>query len=91
FKNTIRSVDTTANSFLRDAVTNFTTGVTRPERFRINQPRDGYSRRTGEVVTDSAGNASTVVDFVSLGLRGTGITAVAILPNNQLVLSVSKP
>ena len=91
FKNTIRSVDATASSFLRDAVTNITTGVTRPERFRINQPRDGYSRRTGEVVTDSAGNASTVLDFVTLGLRGTGITAVAVLSNNQLVLSVNKP
>jgi len=91
FKNTIRSVDTTANSFLRDAVINFTTGVTRPERFGVNQPRDGYSRRTGEVVTDSAGQPSTVSGFVSMGLRGTGISAVALLGSNQLVLSVSKP
>ena len=91
FKNTILSVDTTANAFLRDAVINFTTGVTRPERLVINQPREGFSRRSGEVVTDSAGQSSTVSGFVSMGLRGTGISAVGILGSNQLVLSVSKP
>ena len=91
YKNTIRSVDATANSFLRDAVSNLTTGVTRPERFAINQPRDGYSRRTGEAVTDSAGQPSTVQEFVAMGLRGTGVTPVAFLGSNQLVLSVSKP
>ena len=90
-KNTIVSVDITAQSFLRDAVTNFTSGVTRPERFRVSQPREGYGRRTGEVVTDSAGHASTVSDFVTLGLRGTGVVPVAILASNQLILSVGKP
>lgn len=49
-KNTMVSVDATADSFLRDAVINLTTGVTRPERLAINQPREGYSRRTGEPV-----------------------------------------
>ena len=90
-KNTIVSVDATANSFLRDAVINLTTGVTRPERFAINQPREGYSRRTGESVVDSAGQPSTVQAFVVMALRGTGVTPVAFLGNNQLVLSVNKP
>ena len=90
-KNTIVSVDATANTFLRDAVTNLTTGVTRPERFAINQPREGYSLRTGEAVVDSAGQPSTVTSFVAMTLRGTGVVPVALLANNQLVLSVSKP
>ena len=90
-KNTIVSVDATANSFLRDAVINLTTGVTRPERFAINQPREGYSRRTGESVVDSAGQPSTVQAFVAMPLRGTGVTPVAFLASNQLVLSVNKP
>ena len=90
-KNTIVSVDATANSFLRDAVINLTTGVTRPERFAINQPREGYSRRTGESVVDSAGQPSTVQALVSMALRGTGVTPVAALGSNQLVLSVNKP
>lgn len=90
-KNTIVSVDATANTFLRDAVTNLTTGVTRPERFAINQPREGYSLRTGEAVVDSAGQPSTVSSFVAMTLRGTGVVPVALLANNQLVLSVSKP
>ena len=88
---TIVSVDATANSFLRDAVINLTTGVTRPERFAINQPREGYSRRTGEPVVDSAGQPSTVQALVSMALRGTGVTPVAALGSNQLVLSVNKP
>ena len=90
-KNTIVSVDATANSFLRDAVINLATGVTRPERFVINQPREGYSRRTGESVVDSAGQPSTVQAFVAMTLRGTGVTPVAFLGSNQLVLSVNKP
>lgn len=90
-KNTIVSVETTANTFLRDGVINLTTGVTRPERLAINQPREGYSRRTGEVVVDSAGQPSTVLAFVAMGLRGTGVTPVAFPGSNQLVLSVNKP
>lgn len=91
YKNTIVSVDATANSYLRDAVINLTSGVTRPEQFRINQPRDGYNRRTGETVVDSAGQASTVSGFVAMGLRGTGVSAVALLGSNQLLLAVAKP
>lgn len=91
YKNTIVSVDATANSFLRDGVINLATGVTRPERLAINQPRDGYSRRTGESVVDSAGQPSTVQAFVAMTLRGTGVTPVAVLGSNQLVLSVNKP
>lgn len=91
YKNTIVSVDATANSFLRDGVINLATGVTRPERFAINQPREGYSRRTGESVVDSAGQPSTVQAFVAMTLRGTGVTPVAVLGSNQLVLSVNKP
>ena len=90
-KNTIVSVDSTANVFLRDSVINLSTGVTRPERFAINQPREGYSRRTGEPVVDSAGQPSTVQAFVAMTLRGTGVTPVAFLDSNQLVLSVNKP
>ena len=90
-KNTIVSADATANAFLRDSVINLSTGVTRPERFAINQPREGYSRRTGESVVDSAGQPSTVQAFVAMTLRGTGVTPVAFLGSNQLVLSVNKP
>lgn len=90
-KNTMVSVDATADSFLRDAVINLTTGVTRPERLAINQPREGYSRRTGEPVVDSAGQPSAVQAFVAMALRGTGVTPVAFLGSNPLVLSVNKP
>ncbi len=89
-KNTIRSIDATANGFLRDAVTNFTTGATRPETFRINNPRDGFSLRMAETVTASDGSSSAVTSFIALGLRGTGVSAVGFPGNNTLVLSVSK-
>lgn len=90
-KNTITSVNATAASFLRDAVTNLGTGVSRPEKFRMNQPRDGYNRRSAELVTGSDGKASTVSDAVTLSLRGTGVVPAALLANNQLILSVGKP
>ena len=79
------------SSFLRDPVINLSTGLTQPERFAVNQLRQGYSRRTGGAVTDSAGQPSTVQAFVAMGLRGSGVTPVTFLGNNQLVLSVSKP
>lgn len=89
-KNTIRSVDATANSYLRDAVTNLTTGVTRPETFRINNPREGYNLRVGETVTASDASSSTVTSFIAMGLRGTGLTVVGFPSTNTLVLSVGK-
>ena len=89
-KNTIRSVDATANSFLRDAVINLTTGVTRPETFRINNPREGYNLRVGETVTASDASSSTVTSFIAMGLRGTGLTVVGFPSTNTLVLSVGK-
>lgn len=90
-KNTIRSVDATANSFLRDAVTNLTTSATRPETFRINNPRDGFSLRVAaNGVAASDGSISNVSEFVALGLRGTGISAVGFPANNTLILSVGK-
>ena len=49
------------------------------------------SRRTGESVVDSAGLPSTVPAFVAMALRGAGVTPVAVLGSNQLVLSVNKP
>jgi hypothetical protein len=89
-KNTIRSVDSTNNSYLRDAMVNLTTGVTRPETLQLNTPRDGYSTRTPETVTASDGSSSTVSQFIALGLRGTGISVVGLPSNNTVVLSISK-
>ncbi len=88
--NTVRSVDATANSFLRDSVINIGTGVTRPETLRINNPRDGYSQRVAETVTASDGSSSAVSPFIALGLRGTGISAVGLTGNNSLSLSIGK-
>ena len=89
-KNTVRTLNTTAGSWLRDSVINTSTGVTRPETLKINAPRDGYNERVGETVTASDGSSSAVLPFIALGLRGTGIAAVGFPTNNTLVLSVSK-
>lgn len=89
-KNTVRTLNAAAGSFLRDSQINASTGVTRPETLKINTPRDGYSERVGETVTASDGSASTVGTFIALGLRGTGISAVGIPGNNTLALSINK-
>lgn len=92
-KNTVRSVDATANSFLRDAViyqNGIATSVTQPETFRLANPRDGYSLRLGETVVASDGSSRQVTSFITLGLRGTGITAVGFPATNTLALSVVK-
>ena len=89
-KNTVRTLNAAAGSFLRDNQINATTGVTRPETLKINDPRDGYSARVGETVTASDGSSSTVGAFIALGLRGTGISAVGLTGNNTLALSIGK-
>ena len=92
-KNTVRSVNATANSFLRDAVVyqnGIATSITQPETFRLANPRDGYSLRVGETVVASDGSSRTVSSFITLGLRGTGITAVGFPATNTLALSVVK-
>lgn len=89
-KNTVRSLNTDAGSFLRDSRINATTGVTRPETLKINALRDGYTERVAETVTASDGSSSTVGTFIALGLRGTGIAVVAIPGNNTLAMSINK-
>ena len=89
-KNTVRTLNAAAGSFLRDNQINAITGVTRPETLKINNPRDGYSARVAETVTASDGSSSTVGAFIALGLRGTGISAVGLTGNNTLALSIGK-
>ncbi len=92
-KHTVRTVDTAANSYLRDAVVfqnGVATSVTQPETFRLHNPRDGFSLRVGETVTASDGSSRTVSSFIAMGLRGTGISVVGLPASNALVLSVAK-
>ena len=80
-----------AGTFRRDSVINFSTGATRPERFEVNRYRDGYSRRIPENVTGSDGSAQSVSEFLSLPLRGAGLTPVAVFGSTQtLSLSLLK-
>lgn len=90
-KNTVVAADATAGTFRRDSVINFSTGATRPERFEINRYRDGYSRRIPENVTGTDGSAQSVSEFLSLPMRGAGLTPVAVLGSTQtLSLSLLK-
>jgi hypothetical protein len=89
-KNTVRTLNAAAGSFLRDSRINATTGVTRPETLKINALRDGYTERVAETVTASDGSSSAVGSFIALGLRGTGISVVAIPSSNSVALSINK-
>ena len=88
--NTIRSLDTSAGSFLRDQ----RTGVqdfTRPETLFINTPRNGYATRVGATVVASNNTSVTVSEFTSLPLRGMGMSAL-VLPTSKLFLfAVNQP
>ena len=89
--NTVILVDTARNSFFRNAIVNFGTGITRPETLTINSPHDGYNTRRSETATGSDGSTSTVSEFLALDLRATGLTAVAFLADSQFTVVVVKP
>ena len=89
-KNTIFSTNPTAGSWVRDAVVNFSTGVTVPETVEGSVPRIGYSHRVPGPATASDGSARNVGEWVALGLLGTGVSAVGIVGNQNLILSVGK-
>jgi hypothetical protein len=88
-RNTWASVNTSDNTATRTSVINFSTGATRPEVFLRNNPQDGYSRRQAATVTASDGSTSTVSTFVSLFVRGMGLSGV-VFPNGNLSISVDK-
>jgi hypothetical protein len=78
-------------SWRRDAVIDFTAGITRPETVQINLPLEGFIHRVAETVTTSAGGTSNVVEWIGLGLRGIGIAPVGLPDNQRLILSVTVP
>jgi hypothetical protein len=90
-QNTPRSFDAANGIYTRDAIINFDTGVTRPERIELNKFLEGFRHRIPEVVTDSAGVARNVGEWVVLPLPDMGFTPVAITSNNNLILSVVQP
>jgi hypothetical protein len=90
-QNTIRSFDAATGTFIRDAIVNFNTGVTQPERIEINRFLEGFSHRIPEQVIDSAGANRSVGEWVVLSLPEMGFVPVAFPGNNNLVLSVTQP
>lgn len=90
-ENTVRSVDAASGIYTRDAVVDFATGVTQPERIALDRFLPGFIHRIPETVTDSAGALRNVGEWVGLPLPGMGFTPVGILGNNQLILSVAQP
>ena len=90
-KNTVSQLDGIAGTYKREAVVNLASGTTRTERVEINRFRDGYFHRLPEAVSGSDGSAQNVGEFVALGLRGSGMTAVASLGTTQgFSLSLNK-
>jgi hypothetical protein len=90
-QNTVRSVDAASGIYIRDAIVNFTTGVTQPERIELNRFLEGFLHRIPEQVVDSAGTTRNVGEWVVLPLPGMGFSPVAFPVNNNLILSVSQP
>jgi hypothetical protein len=90
-ENTAVSLAGDGLSYGRDAIIDFATGATRPETIQINMPRDGFAHRVPGTVTTSTGGSAVVGEWVALTLRGIGITPVAIVNNNNMILSVRKP
>jgi len=104
YQNTIASVDTANNTFVRNSVTNFTANppITRPETFTVNQvagsARNGYNYRKPEAVVNSNGANVNVLEFIQLPLRGMGMTVIGFpapaggpAAQTNLQFSVAKP
>lgn len=90
FKSTTVAVDAAQQRYTRRSVVNFTTGVTRDEVLVINSPRDGFVHRPAATnVPRSDGALSTVLEWVSLPMRGMGFSPVGLVDGNQLVLAAS--
>ncbi|MDE2146274.1 MAG: hypothetical protein KGJ24_06260 [Burkholderiales bacterium] len=88
--NTIVSVDTAAQSWVRSQA-NVGSPVTHPETLYANNPRDGFSLRSGGAAAGSDGSTVNVNEFTALGLRGMGMSVV-VLPGPQLfLLAPSQP
>jgi hypothetical protein len=88
--NTITSLDTVANTFFRSNINSPNT-FSQPEFLTLNSPRAGYSTRRAETVTNSIGGQTNVREFVAMGLRGMGVSAVAFPSDNSIVMSVVRP
>ena len=98
--NTVTSVDTVNDFFIRSNVTNTVGPITRPETIYANAvagtARQGYRwRQPATGVLNSAGATVNVSEFVDLPLRGMGMN-VSVFPTANVAassfnLSVTKP
>ncbi|MDE2080425.1 MAG: hypothetical protein KGI90_03660 [Burkholderiales bacterium] len=88
--NTIVSVDTAAQSWVRSQA-DVGSAVTRPETLFANNPRDGFTLRSGGPATASNGSTVNVNEFTALTLRGMGMTALIVPGPRLFVLAPSQP
>ena len=96
--NTIKTTDATATpqAFTRSTFGYFNNGATFAtwdQSLQANRPRAGYTARLPEtgVPTSVAGVNATNREFVALGMRGMGLSAVSIPFNNTYIVSVGQP
>ena len=96
--NTIKTIDATSapQAFTRTVFGYFNSGTTFAtwdQSLQANQPRAGYTYRLAEtgVPTSATGVTTTTREFIALGLRGMGLSAVAIPFNNSYIVSVGQP
>lgn len=94
--NTIKTIDSATGAFTRTTFGYFSNGTvyaTWDQSLQANQPRPGYTFRLAEtgVPTSAAGVTATNREFVALGLRGMGVSAVSIPFSNSYILSVGQP
>ena len=96
--NTIKTIDasTTPQAFTRTVFGYFNNGATFAtwdQSLQANQPRAGYTFRPAQtgVPTSAAGVTTTTREFVALGLRGMGLSAVSFPIDNTYTLSVGQP
>ncbi len=89
--NTVQTVDTTASSFVRLAMT---VGGTDEhlETVLLNSPRDGYNYRAATTVLGTDGTTSvSVSEWTNLGVRGMGFSALLRPAQKQFMFSVQQP
>jgi hypothetical protein len=89
--NTVKTVDTTAGSFVRLAKT---VGGTDDhlETVLVNSPRDGFNFRAAATVTGTDGTTVvSVTEWTNLALRGMGLNALTRPAQKQFMFSVQQP
>ena len=89
--NTIASVDTVANSWVRTQHSANGAAFDYNETLNANTPRNGFTQRPAATTTAVNGSAVTIREFDNMSMRGMGFSPLVVPSNKTFTFSVGQP